>query len=56
MKTIRNTIKNVEKQCNYSIPSVPYCYNSIISDCNQNKITKAAILLERAAYAMSRLK
>jgi len=56
MKTIPKTIKNVEKQCNYSIPSVPYCYNSIISDCNQNEITKAAILLERAAYKISGLK
>jgi hypothetical protein len=53
MKTIRKTIKNSEKQYDYPIPSVPDCYNSIMTNCNQNNITKAAVLLERAANAMS---
>lgn len=44
MKTIRKSIRNVH----YSIPSVPYCTNPIMTNCNQNKITKAALLLERA--------
>ncbi len=53
MKTIRKTIKNVKKPYDDSIPSVPYCYNPIMNNCNQNNITKAAVLLERAANAMS---
>lgn len=47
MKTIRKT---APKPCQYSIPSVPPCYNPII---NQNHMTKAAGVLERAATAMS---
>jgi hypothetical protein len=48
METIRNTIKNVEKQYNYSISSVPYRYNP-----KESNIDKAAALLERAANAIS---
>lgn len=47
MKTIRQTAR---KSCQYSIPSVPHCYNPII---NQNHMSKAAGILEQAANAMS---
>ncbi len=53
MKSIRKTAENVKKPGNYSIPSVPYCYNPIMNNSNQNNITKAAVLLEQAANAMS---
>jgi hypothetical protein len=39
MKTIRKSIKNVKKRYDYSMPSVPYCYNPIMSNYNQNKTT-----------------
>jgi hypothetical protein len=55
METIRNAIKNVEKQYNYSIPSVPYRCNPVMNNCKQSNIDKAAALLERAANAISRL-
>lgn len=47
MKTIRKT---AQKSCQYTIPSVPHCYNPII---NQNHMTKAAGILEQAANVMS---
>lgn len=50
MKTIRKTVK---KPCDYPIPSVPYCYNPMMSNSSQNNITKAAVLLEQAANVMS---
>jgi hypothetical protein len=53
MKNIRKTVENVKKPFDYSIPSVPYCYNPIMNNSNQNNITKAAVLLEQAANAMS---
>ncbi|CAF1181162.1 unnamed protein product [Adineta steineri] len=53
METIRNTIKNIEQQHNYSISCIPYQYNPIANNYSQSNITKAAALLERAAHAMS---
>jgi hypothetical protein len=53
METIRQTIKNIEKQHDYSTSSASYRYNPVMNNCNQNNIAKAAALLERAANAMS---
>ncbi|CAF0830052.1 unnamed protein product [Rotaria sp. Silwood1] len=53
MEIIRNKIKNVEKQYDYSISSTPYRSDQIMNNNNQNNIIKAARLLERAANAMS---
>ena len=43
----------VKTSRNYSIPSVPYCYNPMMSNSNQSNMTKAAELLEQAANVIS---
>ncbi|CAF1405374.1 unnamed protein product [Rotaria sordida] len=53
MEIIRRKIKDVEKQYDYSISSIPYRSDQIMNNCNQNNITQAATLLERAANAIS---